>query len=424
MITLYLLKNCKHCTKIIEYINKNPNLNICAILISKNDISNIKNNEPRITEFPVAFGGTPKKNGLPYKNSAMISGSNNILNVLQNSFGQTLKGNQIEINYKNNNEGNITNLKQYNKNCFGKSNVDLHVMDRPYGPCDTKFLLQGFQPPNARPKRPVLPVKFGMTTPGTPEWNAERELSKRMAQELDRPIIRNDSNCEQEMYANQIAHINYPRTYSNDYLNRLGRETQKLNFGKAERGRRAAKAIAAKASPTARTDGRSNFGNRFIDGQTSLKLGRRSSASGTNRFGQMVSGQVNDNAPFLTYAAGGNTISRVSGKNYLPEQIPIQIQNSKNSYINGNLQEYALKNADKLKLLSKGMSNKWTFNNQGLNNYGKGLKEKGLKERKNSKKIKEIKKDTKPPPQKETKPHKETKKQMKFTSPLGIEITF
>ena len=370
MITLYLLKNCKHCTKIIEYINKNPNLNICAILISKAEIPNIKNNEPRITEFPVAFGGTPKKNGLPYKNSAMISGSNNILNVLQNSFGQTLKGNQIEIKYKNNNEGNITNLKQYNKNCFGKSNVDLHVMDRPYGPCDTKFLLQGFQPPNARPKRPVLPVKFGMTTPGTPEWNAERELSKRMAQELDRPIIRNDRNCEQEMYANQIAHINYPRTYSNDYLNRLGRQTQKLNFG--------------------------------------------------NRFGQMVSGQVNDNAPFLTYAAGGNTISRVSGKNYLPEQIPIQIQNSKNSYINGNLQEYALKNADKLKLLSKGISNKWTFNNQGLNKYGKGLKEKGLKERKkkDSKKIKEIKKDTKPPPQ------KESKKQMKFTSPLGIEITF
>ena len=52
MITLYLLKNCKHCTKIIEYINKNPNLNICAILISKNDMLNIKNNEPRITEFP------------------------------------------------------------------------------------------------------------------------------------------------------------------------------------------------------------------------------------------------------------------------------------------------------------------------------------------------------------------------------------
>ena len=344
----------------------------------------------------------------------MISGSNNILNVLQTSFGQTLKGNQIEINYKNNNEGNITNLKQYNKNCFGKSNVDLHVMDRPYGPCDTKFLLQGFQPPNARPKRPVLPVKFGMTTPGTPEWNAERELSKRMAQELDRPIIRNDRNCEQEMYANQIAHINYPRTYSNDYLNRLGRQTQKLNFGKAERGR---KAEIGRANPNALTDGRSNFGNRFTGRQSNEKIGIIPSASGyqphlRNRFGQMVSGQVNDNAPFLTYAAGGNTISRVSGKNYLPEQIPIQIQNSKNSYINGNLQEYALKNADKLKLLSKGISNKWTFNNQGLNKYGKGLKEKGLKERKKK-------------PQKETKPpQKETKKQMKFTSPLGIEITF
>lgn len=406
MITLYLLKNCKHCTKIIEYINKNPNLNICAILISKAEIPNIKNNEPRITEFPVAFGGTPKKNGLPYKNSAMISGSNNILNVLQNSFGQTLKGNQIEINYKNNNEGNISNLKQYNKNCFGKSNVNLHVMDRPYGPCDTKFLLQGFQPPNARPKRPILPVKFGMTTPGTSEWNAERELSKQMAQELDRPIIRNDSNCEQEMYANQIAHINYPRTYSNDYLNRLGRETQKLNFGKVKRG-----------------TGTVRDGNRFTTGKPSTMRGRNTSPilnRGTQtNFGQMISGQVNDNAPFLTYAAGGNTISRVSGKNYLPEQIPIQIQNSKNSYINGNLQNYALKNADKLKLLSKGISNKWTFNNQGLNKYGKLLKEEGLKERKkkNSKKIKEIKKDEVVVP-------KESKKQMKFTSPLGIEITF
>ena len=401
MITLYLLKNCKHCTKIIEYINKNPNLNICAILISKAEIPNIKNNEPRITEFPVAFGGTPKKNGLPYKNSAMISGSNNILNVLQNSFGQKLKGNQIEIKYKNNNEGNISNLKQYNKNCFGKSNVDLHVMDRPYGPCDTKFLLQGFQPPNARPKRPVLPVKFGMTTPGTPQWNAERELSKQMAQELDRPIIKNDSNCEQNMYANQIAHINYPRTYSSDYLNRAERETQKLNFG-----------------------------NKFT-GLPSTKIGRNPSASGhggaewrgarprlnRNKFGQMVSGQVNDNAPFLTYAAGGNTISRVSGKNYLPEQIPIQIQNSKNSYINGNLQDYALKNADKLKLLSNGISNKWTFNNQGLNKYGKLLKD---RRKKDSKKIKEIKKDEVTGP----KGPKGTKKQMKFTSPLGIEITF
>ena len=388
MITLYLLKNCKHCTKIIEYINKNPNLNICAILISNAEIPNIKNNEPRITEFPVAFGGTPKKNGLPYKNSAMISGSNNILNVLQNSFGQTLKGNQIEINYKNNNEGNISNLKQYNKNCFGKSNVNLHVMDRPYGPCDTKFLLQGFQPPNARPKRPVLPVKFGMTTPGTSEWNAERELSKQMAQELDRPIIRNDSNCEQEMYANQIAHINYPKTYSNDYLNRLGRETQKLNFGKAKQG-------------TVR-DGigiNSNFGNKFTNGPSTSTMKGRNVSPILNRgtrtnFGQMISGQVNDNAPFLTYAAGGNTISRVSGKNYLPEQIPIQIQNSKNSYINGNLQNYALKNADKLRLLSKGISNKWTFNNQGINKYGKLLKEEELKERKRKivKKLKKLKK--------------------------------
>ena len=40
--------------------------------------------------------------------------------------------------------GNIT------KNCFGNK---CHVMDRPYGPCDNQFILQGYQSKNAAPIR-------------------------------------------------------------------------------------------------------------------------------------------------------------------------------------------------------------------------------------------------------------------------------
>ena len=36
----------------------------------------------------MAFTGAPKMNGLPYKNSHSISGSNTILQTLQNNFGK------------------------------------------------------------------------------------------------------------------------------------------------------------------------------------------------------------------------------------------------------------------------------------------------------------------------------------------------
>jgi hypothetical protein len=63
MITTYLLKNCKYCKELIKYIHNNPNLNMCLIIVSKDDIDTIKKNEPRITEFPVSFVGNPKING-------------------------------------------------------------------------------------------------------------------------------------------------------------------------------------------------------------------------------------------------------------------------------------------------------------------------------------------------------------------------
>lgn len=158
MITTYLLENCKHCKNILKYIQQNPNLNICLIIVSKNQIEDVKKQEPRITEFPVAFSGVPKQNGFPYKNSMMMGGSENILNSLKTSFGNNnnnnnnisnkkkfskLTGSNIKINYNDDNIGNISNIRQYNKNCFGNS---CHVMDRPYGPMDNKYILQGYQP--------------------------------------------------------------------------------------------------------------------------------------------------------------------------------------------------------------------------------------------------------------------------------------
>ena len=71
MITTYLLKNCKHCKSLLEYLKENPNVNICLIMVSKNEIPYIKYQEPRIKEFPVAFSGSPKVNGMPHKNSKM-----------------------------------------------------------------------------------------------------------------------------------------------------------------------------------------------------------------------------------------------------------------------------------------------------------------------------------------------------------------
>ena len=87
MITTYLLQDCKYCKELLKYIKKHPNLNIAIIMVSKDDIRTIKEKEPRIKQFPVAFTGSPTLKGLPYKNSHMIAGSETILNTLKNNFG-------------------------------------------------------------------------------------------------------------------------------------------------------------------------------------------------------------------------------------------------------------------------------------------------------------------------------------------------
>ena len=311
MITVYILEKCKYCKDILKYLKKNPTQNICLIMISKEDLPNIYESEPRITQFPIAFTGTPKTNGLPYKNSHSISGSSTILQTLQNNFGKKnkygnhkLTGNSIEINYLNNNEGNINslnNIKEHRNNCFG---TECHIMDRPFGSIDNQFILQGYQTKCANPKRTGLPVRFGMTTPGTDSWKAERKPWP------SPQILINNKNCEQNQRANVNAYINAPITYSQDAINTKIYNPNEL----------------------------AKYGNNYVNN------------SFGNKQNGFISGPVNSTYPFLTFGAGSNTISRVSGKNYLP-QLPIE-----NAYISGNLKEYAINNANKQKLLSGGFS--------------------------------------------------------------------
>ena len=320
MITTYLLENCKHCKNILKYIQQNPNLNICLIIVSKNQIEDVKKQEPRITEFPVAFSGVPKQNGFPYKNSMMMGGSENILNTLKNSFGTNinkkksskLTGSNIKINYENNNVGNISNIRQYNKNCFGNS---CHVMDRPYGPMDNKYILQGYQPSCAQPIRSDLPIKnnFGITTPGTNLWKSQRKLWP------EPKILIDSSNKLQNSMANKYANINVPTTYTNDYLNNKCYNTS------------------------------------------------------NSKFGNYIHALNNSNNPFLTYAAGANTISRINGKKYYPEQNPIGM-NPSTAYLSGNIDKYVKKNPISQKMLYDGLNSPWSINAQGINKYGKDSK--------------------------------------------------
>ena len=458
MITTYLLQNCKHCKELLKYIKKNPNVNICLIMVSVDDIKLIKENEPRIKQFPVAFTGNPKKNGLPYKNSHVISGSSTILDTLKNNFGyqkgntkDTLRGTNIDIDYLNNNEGNIsslTNIRTHRNNCFGNT---CHVMDRPFGPSDNQYILQGYQPPCALPIRSDLPIRksnssnssemnyFGMTTPGTKKWQLER-------QPWPPPrILVDDRNMEQYSNGNQNVALNVPRTFKNDYLNRKIWNPINLN----------------------------NFGTK--------------GTKGTKVTNQFISGPVNQTAPFLTYATGGNGVSRVTGKNFLREQVPIE-RSPKTAYISGNIKNYVSKNSNNQQLLAGGLDSPWSINTQGINYYGNKNSNNNLNNKSNSssskKQIKLINKIPRPSvpsvpsgPKKSNKPFGDEnpwtltrtvsgngtnqtqffkrqrfpqngngfgklknkkqnlktkkeklkpkkKKEMKFTSPLGIEISF
>ena len=342
MITTYLLQNCDYCKDLLQYIKKNPNLNICLIMISKNDIPSIKKNEPRIKQFPVAFTGNPKVNGLPYKNAHMISGSQTILDTLKNNFGKVpsvprsnLVGNKIEIDYAESypkNVSNLNNIRKHRNNCFG--NV-CNVMDRPYGPNDNQYILQGFQPECARPLRSDLPIKmnkFGMTTPGTKAWQLERKPWPQPQ------ILIDDRNMKQKSFANVMAKINQPMTYSNDYQNQKIWDPLKMH---------------------------NNFGKQKRKESLKPKLYK-------NRF---VSAPVNSNYPYLTYAAGGNGISCVTGKNFFPEQVPIE-RSPKSAFISGNLKNYVKNNAKHQQFLYNGFDSDWSINGQGIhksseNKYGK-----------------------------------------------------
>jgi len=340
MITTYLLKNCKHCKSLLEYLKENPNINMCLIMVSKEEMPYIKYQEPRIKEFPVAFSGSPKVNGLPHKNAKMIPGSNNILQTLKTRFGKTsLSGSNIDIDYSYNNSNNISNLnniREHRNNCFGRA---CYVMDRPYGPSDNQYILQGYQPSCAVPYRSDLPIKssnknnFGMTTPGTKNWQLERQPW------ACPKILVNDSNCLQNLKGNTKAKLNYPSTYSNDYINRMRFNDKHPTLNRF--GKEKSKSLM-------------NFSKKYL-----------------NKF---ITAPVNSNNPFLTYSAGGDTVSRVTGKNYLPEQKPVQRQRM-NAYISGNIKNYVNKHPNSQALLYNGLNSDWSINAQGIlqskNKYGK-----------------------------------------------------
>ena len=177
----------------------------------------------------------------------------------------------------------------------------------------------------------------------------------------------------------------------------------------------------------------------------------------SNKF---ISAPVNQTAPFLTYAAGGNGVSRITGKNFLREQVPIE-RSPKNAYISGNIKNYVSKNLDNQKLLAGGLNSPWSINAQGINYYGnKTNNSTNNYLKKSSKPFGDYnpwiltrtvsgtgtnqsqyfkrqrfpkngngfgKKETLKSNKKPSKSNKKTfkpKKEMKFTSPLGIEISF
>ena len=157
MITIYLLKNCPYCKNIDEYVKEHPSLNICLIYVSHM-------NYPGLNKFPIAFNSLPNKNGLPNNNSISLSGSNKIMKLLKentskNKFGKII-GNEIEVH--NTNTGPLQNINKKMNSCFnGNCNTR---MDRPYGPCDNKYLLDNSQPKDALPRRTNIPVfSFGKT---------------------------------------------------------------------------------------------------------------------------------------------------------------------------------------------------------------------------------------------------------------------
>ena len=175
MITVYLLKNCPACKSISTYINEFPSINICIIYVSHM-------NYPGLNKFPCAFNSLPNKNGLPKENSTKLTGSTKILTLLKNNnkknnnFGNSkIMGNEIEINYDN--ISPLQNISQKMNSCFnGNCNTRL---DRPYGPCDNKYLLDNSQPTDALPNRSHIPVaNYGKLKPKKSKSKLKPKKSK------------------------------------------------------------------------------------------------------------------------------------------------------------------------------------------------------------------------------------------------------
>ena len=310
MKTVLLLKGCPHCKKIYDNLYTNPKPNVSMIILDRNAANFVKNKYPNIRTFPTLY----TKFG---KNKKFISGSENIL--------ENLNGSNIEINYKNNNIGNIKNIRQYN-NCFGNKCIEgLTRMDRPFGPNDNKYLLQGYQPSNALPLRSHIPINnFGMVTPGTKLWQEQRKPWP---------------NNQIKLYDGpQNKLINLPSQYSNNKLNIKGQEKMINTCSNKLFG----------STPKDRFPPPNNFGN--------------------SKPPVYVKALVNSNYPFLTANAGANSVSRITGKNFYPQQNPIKIQNPSVSYINGNLKRYVNDYKNQQKLLKAGFNSPWSINAQNIKN--------------------------------------------------------
>ena len=142
----------------------------------------------------------------------------------------------------------------------------------------------------------------------------------------------------------------------------------------------------------------------------------------SNISGPKINIPVNQTAPFLTYAAGGNGVSRISKQNFFNEQVPIK-RTPNTAFISGNIKNYAFNNYSNQELLANGLNSPWSINAQGINKYGNNTAVKrtvGIKSGKTNKNTKsENKLKVKPTPS-----NNRGKSRVRFTSPLGIEISF
>ena len=79
MITLYLLKGCKHCSKVLKYLSNHTIDNLLLFILNKTEALKLKKQDSRLNTFPILFLSLPNENGLPNKTAKSIDGSENII---------------------------------------------------------------------------------------------------------------------------------------------------------------------------------------------------------------------------------------------------------------------------------------------------------------------------------------------------------